>query len=313
MNDNNNQGRPAPARQGVSHRQQQQQQHAMHREAVLHQRYRRTAAQLLQLAAHRQEREAVIPAAQYYGAPAYPTTATMSDLDLFSILRSRSSNMGIPPTRATPYHHPSTANQLPPCALLSVLSSLIESIALPSTTPLQASAPLHHQASVLHPVHQRRGSNASMIPSGVSSPSSQVHSPITMMNTEPQPTSAAAWWEMKREHRQSTLRYRDFAKDYKHMPNTTTLSQHRRANNNQIFPVTLYEILSSPDLKDCISWLPHGRAFKIHNPDEMEEQVLPRYFRGTKISSFMRQVSISNYFWVKHGCSAIQAQTLFRC
>ena len=57
------------------------------------------------------------------------------------------------------------------------------------------------------------------------------------------------------------------------------------------FPVKLHRILSNPDYSDFISWLPHGRSWRVLKPKAFEEKIVPRYFRHTKYASFMRQVS----------------------
>ena len=57
------------------------------------------------------------------------------------------------------------------------------------------------------------------------------------------------------------------------------------------FPNKLHEILSNPDYSDCISWLSHGRAWKIFGRNQLERDVLPHHFRHGWHSSFMRQVS----------------------
>lgn len=61
-------------------------------------------------------------------------------------------------------------------------------------------------------------------------------------------------------------------------------------NGTASFPMRLHEILSSPEYKEYIVWLPHGRAFRVLRPKAFEEDVLPKYFRSTKYASFMRQV-----------------------
>ena len=38
-------------------------------------------------------------------------------------------------------------------------------------------------------------------------------------------------------------------------------------------------ILSNPSLESIISWLPHGRSWRILNQREFEEKVIPLYFR----------------------------------
>lgn len=47
----------------------------------------------------------------------------------------------------------------------------------------------------------------------------------------------------------------------------------------QSFPQKLHEILSKPDYTHVCSWLPHGRAWIVHNTRDFELIVLPRYFR----------------------------------
>lgn len=56
----------------------------------------------------------------------------------------------------------------------------------------------------------------------------------------------------------------------------------------QSFPETLMEILSNEH--DCICWLSNNRGFIIKNKDKFANDVLPRYFKGSKYSSFTRKV-----------------------
>jgi hypothetical protein len=41
-----------------------------------------------------------------------------------------------------------------------------------------------------------------------------------------------------------------------------------------------------------VSWLSHGRGFKVHESETFVKQVMARYFKQTKYKSFQRQVSI---------------------
>ena len=45
------------------------------------------------------------------------------------------------------------------------------------------------------------------------------------------------------------------------------------------FPVKLHMILSNSSLESIISWLPHGRSWRILQQSEFEEKVIPLYFR----------------------------------
>ena len=57
------------------------------------------------------------------------------------------------------------------------------------------------------------------------------------------------------------------------------------------FPAKMYAILSRPDLQDIVSWLPHGRSWRVHKPREFEVKVIPSYFEYSKYSSFIRQAN----------------------
>lgn len=57
------------------------------------------------------------------------------------------------------------------------------------------------------------------------------------------------------------------------------------------FPMKLHKILSDPEYAEYISFLPHGRAFRIIKPKAFEEKVIPKFFRHAKYASFMRQVN----------------------
>lgn len=60
------------------------------------------------------------------------------------------------------------------------------------------------------------------------------------------------------------------------------------------FSRKLHDILSKKEFQECISWLPHGRAFKIYVPKSLEQtKVLEIYFGHNRFSSFLRQ--LSNY------------------
>lgn len=64
--------------------------------------------------------------------------------------------------------------------------------------------------------------------------------------------------------------------------------------DSKIFPQKLMDILSDPDVlvQESISWLPHGKAFKIRNRGQFEKHVMPKFFhRKAKYSSFTRKLN----------------------
>jgi len=60
---------------------------------------------------------------------------------------------------------------------------------------------------------------------------------------------------------------------------------------NLPFPIKLHYILSNPAFQDCITWLPHGRAWKVTDQKGFESKVIPKFFRSDRMASFMRQVN----------------------
>jgi hypothetical protein len=46
---------------------------------------------------------------------------------------------------------------------------------------------------------------------------------------------------------------------------------------------------------NIISWLSHGRAFLVHNPEAFVDHLMPVYFNQTKYSSFQRQLHMYQF------------------
>lgn len=59
----------------------------------------------------------------------------------------------------------------------------------------------------------------------------------------------------------------------------------------QKLPQKLDAMLSDPNASHIITWLPHGRAWKILRHDEFESEVIPKYFQYTNYNSFIRLVN----------------------
>lgn len=57
------------------------------------------------------------------------------------------------------------------------------------------------------------------------------------------------------------------------------------------FPMKLFQILSEESNEPIISWMQHGRAWIVHDADKFEKELIPKYFKLTKFSSFTRQVN----------------------
>jgi HSF-type DNA-binding len=87
-------------------------------------------------------------------------------------------------------------------------------------------------------------------------------------------------------------RSRDFSSDLKTSEGGEGDSATELPHSTQSFPVKLHRILSNPEYLEIVSWLPHGRAWRILQLKAFEDKVLPLYFRHGRHASFARQASI---------------------
>mmetsp|Transcript_16623 Transcript_16623/g.23423 ORF Transcript_16623/g.23423 Transcript_16623/m.23423 type:complete len:221 (-) Transcript_16623:94-756(-) len=67
------------------------------------------------------------------------------------------------------------------------------------------------------------------------------------------------------------------------------------------FPSRLMAILSSDEYSHIIGWLPHGKGFIIFQKKQFEAEVLPRYFKQSKFTSFTRKLNRWGYYRVPRG------------
>lgn len=80
--------------------------------------------------------------------------------------------------------------------------------------------------------------------------------------------------------------YRDFSQYTDH---GGQLIKHKKCNNN--FPAKVHLILSNPDHSHVITWMPHGRAWKVLDKKALIASVLPQYLVCKKYESFTRQLN----------------------
>ena len=61
------------------------------------------------------------------------------------------------------------------------------------------------------------------------------------------------------------------------------------------------EVLDRPDMEAIITWMPHGRAFVVLQPQQLRDNVLPRFFKQTKFMSFTRQLNLWGFKRITKG------------
>lgn len=69
---------------------------------------------------------------------------------------------------------------------------------------------------------------------------------------------------------------------------------------NASFPKKLFDLINTTD-SDIVRWEEHGKAFRIVDAEIFAEQVLPKYFRHSKLTSFQRQLNLYGFRRITKG------------
>ena len=70
------------------------------------------------------------------------------------------------------------------------------------------------------------------------------------------------------------------------------------SNKENQFPGKLYELLEAVDdlgLSHVVSWLPGGRSFRVKDPTQFMDLVVPQFFNAKKYRSFQRQLNLWDF------------------
>jgi hypothetical protein len=64
---------------------------------------------------------------------------------------------------------------------------------------------------------------------------------------------------------------------------------------------TTLNIINRPCFTIHIARQPHGRCFVVHKPKEFAAEVMPLFFRQSKITSFQRQLNLYGFIRITQG------------
>jgi hypothetical protein len=76
---------------------------------------------------------------------------------------------------------------------------------------------------------------------------------------------------------------------------TTIVVRSNATTSATTFPSVLYQMLNDAEIKGneyIVSWLPDGRAFRVHQTERFLSDILPKYFAQTKFTSLQRQLNM---------------------
>lgn len=84
----------------------------------------------------------------------------------------------------------------------------------------------------------------------------------------------------------------------------TTMNNSSNNSKKQTFPRKLFALLENAETlgySNIISWQPCGESFRVWDPERLEQEILPAYFKQSKFKSFLRQINTYHFQRITSG------------
>ena len=91
--------------------------------------------------------------------------------------------------------------------------------------------------------------------------------------------------------------YRDFSQ----VPRTLEDNGTPKDIADMTFSLKLHDILSIAHYSPFITWMPHGRAFRVNVPKRFEHTIAPLYFGHSRYSTFLCQLNDHGFKYITQG------------
>jgi len=109
--------------------------------------------------------------------------------------------------------------------------------------------------------------------------------------------------------------------DGSHIPNCSEGDQHTYPEESgkydldtvSVFVAKLYQLLDGDEYKEYLTWNDSGDVFVICNMDEFAANVLPKFFKHCKFTSFVRQLNIYGFYRVSDARKSKHVRSKHAC
>jgi hypothetical protein len=130
----------------------------------------------------------------------------------------------------------------------------------------------------------------------------QLHHSVQAPNLAPQKNDAAILHALGSHLRDKSRDYVDVS--VMPDPEEDIDQRHLRGGVAEPFPEKLHRMLLESKASgrgDIVSFYFHGRGFGIHDPEKFVEEILPEYFKQSKLNSFLRQLNLYGFVRIQSG------------